>query len=122
MRRLYKILYCLSFALVMGSYFYKSHEVQEYYYDIFTILAFGTFILGAIFILKNTKARVLKRELIFQISYIVFLLIMTGVAYFYHYENPYNDFTAYPYYYKLILIPYIGLNIYTFLLFFRRKD
>ena len=121
MRRLYKILYCLSFALVMSSYFYKSHLLNEYYYDIFTILAFGTFILGAIFILKNTKARVLKRELIFQISYIVFLLLMTTMAYFYN-KDIMKDYMVYPYYYKLILIPYIGLNIYTFLLFFRRKD
>ncbi len=121
MRRTYKIIYffCLILTTLIAYFKYKINNVN--YYDLFTLLGIVTSILTIIYSLKNNKKSISKKELILPISYIIYLILMCVFAYIYNINAIDNDI-VYTYYYKFILIPYIGLNLYTVLLFKKEKE
>ncbi len=116
MNKNYKILYCLTFLLrsLLVILCFKLYKVT--YYNALTIIALLTFIFGIFKLMKNKKYNTSKKDIIFLITYIIFFLIMSLGEYVY---NVYalTPFIHYPYYYNIIIIPYILLNIYTILIF-----
>lgn len=120
MRRAYKIIYflCLIFSISIAYFKYKINNVN--YYDALTILGIITSVIAIIYMLINNKKTIQKKELILPISYIVYLIAMSVFAYVYN-INAMEENLVYSYYYKLILIPYICLNLYTVLLFKKEK-
>lgn len=121
MRRIYKILYFISLILTIFISWYKHSMNNTNSYDVFTIIGLFTSILAIIYVLKNNTKRPSKKEFIFEIIYIIYLILMSVLAYIYNMNAVYENI-IYTYYYKLILIPFIGLNLYTVLLFKKEKE
>lgn len=121
MRRLYKILYVLSFAIFLFMYVFKCELNNVYCIDIYTALSFISFTIGGAYLLKSNSSKVDKRDVLLEICYLIFVLIVSIVSYIYNNELITKDI-VYMYYYKLVLVAYIGLNIYTALLFRKNKE
>jgi hypothetical protein len=116
MKTTYKIIYflCLISTAFIAWFKYKINDVN--YYDLLTVLSIITSLVTTIFIFINNKKTIQKKELILPISYIIFLIAMSVFAYTYNIYST-EENLVYSYYYKIVLIPFICLNLYTILLF-----
>lgn len=120
MNRLYKVLYIICFLLTLTSFILLMSINNIFHYSLLTIISFLTFLLALIFMVKNRNIKSSKMDVVFPIVFILFLILLAISGYIYN-LNAMLEYIHFSYYYNLLLIPFIGLNVYTFLLFKKNK-
>ena len=123
--KIYLVLYYLSFLITIGAFWYSGSKIDLYGGNIevfYLFLQFINFILFGVFTIRLIiNKKVEKANIIFPISYIVFICILYVVGAFFD-KKLIIPVIEYIYFNIFILLDYVLLNIYSILCIKKKKS